>query len=162
MKHLPILLWCAISLSSAVLVAQIAILAAQTLRLLLQGLQIAVLLGQFFSQATNFPSIASVSQLVGLLSSSLWVTLVLLDLLLKTQDIEDHSVCAVEDQGEEKGETAEVHVALGVELAGLDFHALVAKNCGSTGLLDPDFVGGEEATNPPWFLLDSASSSWTL
>lgn len=39
-----------------------------------------------------------------------------------------HHVGAVEDQRKEERKTAEVHVALGVELAGLDLHALVSEN----------------------------------
>ena len=42
-----------------------------------------------------------------------------------------HHVGTVEDQGQEERETTEVHVALGIELAGLDLHALVSEN-GST------------------------------
>jgi hypothetical protein len=39
-----------------------------------------------------------------------------------------HQVCAVENQGQEQREAAEVHVALRVELAGLNFHALMSEN----------------------------------
>jgi hypothetical protein len=41
----------------------------------------------------------------------------------------NHNVGAVEDQGEEKCETAKVHIALRVELSGLNFHAFRAKDC---------------------------------
>ncbi len=39
-----------------------------------------------------------------------------------------HHVGAVEDEGKEEGEATEVHVALGIELAGLNLHALVSEN----------------------------------
>lgn len=42
-----------------------------------------------------------------------------------------HQVCAVENQRQEQREATEVHVALRVELARLNFHALMSEN-GST------------------------------
>lgn len=39
-----------------------------------------------------------------------------------------HQVCAVENQRQEQREAAEVHVALRVKLAGLNFHALMSEN----------------------------------
>lgn len=39
-----------------------------------------------------------------------------------------HQVCAVENQRQEQREATEVHVALRVKLAGLNFHALMSEN----------------------------------
>lgn len=47
-------------------------------------------------------------------------------LLLKAENIEDHDVGTVEDERQEQGEAAEIHVALRVELAGLNLHTLNA------------------------------------
>jgi hypothetical protein len=43
-----------------------------------------------------------------------------------------HHISAVEDQRQEECKSTEIHVALRVELAGLDFHALRAQDSGST------------------------------
>lgn len=86
--------------------------------------------------------------LVTELSLSLGVSLILLKLGLELESLENlknvrkvhffrvvastyHHVGAVEDQRKEQGEATKVHVALGVELAGLNLHALVSEN-GST------------------------------
>lgn len=61
----------------------------------------------------------------------LGVTFVFLDLLLETEGVEDQGVGAVEDEGKEQREATEVHVALRVEFAGLDFHALGAGGGGT-------------------------------
>ena len=74
-------------------------------------------------------------------------------------------MCEVEeDQGEEEREAAQVHVALGVEFAGLDFHAFGACD----GAVEGEEVrwrgrGGRVgmlityAAAPPWFLLMDSS-----
>lgn len=124
--RLFLLLGDAILLCLAILVAKFVVRNRKALGLLLHGLQVAVLLGQLLSKLADLPSIARVGQLLGLLSGRFWVAFVLLDFLLKTEHIQNHGVCSVEDQREEEGETAQVHVALRVELAGLDFHTLMA------------------------------------
>ena len=96
----------------------------ETLALLLEVLDVAVALPDSLLELghlTEFASGAETRLALLALGVAASETLVL---LLKAQDFEDHGVGAVEDQGEEEGEAAEVHVALGVELAGLDLHTL--------------------------------------
>lgn len=86
--------------------------------------------------------------LVTKLPLGLGVSLVLLELGLKLESLENlknvkkvqfftavastyHHVGTVEDQRKEQCEATKVHVALRVELAGLNLHALVSEN-GST------------------------------
>lgn len=107
------------------LIADIVVLALKTLTLLLESLDILLTLDKLLLETANLTGLTSFSELVGLLAVDVGA-FVALDLLFETEDVEDHHVSAVEDQGEEEREAAEIHVALGVELAGLDFHALVA------------------------------------
>jgi hypothetical protein len=110
------------------LVAEPVVLVGKTLALLLHGLKLAVLLPQGLLELRDLSELAGITETrlallaLGIASGK---TLVL---LLKTQDFEDHGVGAVEDEREEEGEAAKVHVALGVELAGLDLHALATGN----------------------------------
>lgn len=107
-QHLSVLLRRAVTLGH--LITQAVILALKTLGLFLQGL--------------NIPLQGFVFLLQSLVPAGLLVSLKLLDLLFQTKDLQNHDVGTVKDQGEEESETAEVHVALRVKLAGLDFHAL--------------------------------------
>lgn len=110
------------------LVTESVVLIGKTLALLLQGLKLAVLLPQSLLELRNLAKLTSIAETrLALLALGVTggETLVL---LLKTQDFEDHGVGAVEDEGKEEGEAAQVHVALGVELAGLNLHAFAAGN----------------------------------
>jgi len=102
------------------------VLIAEPVGLLLQHVDVAIPLLQLILQAADFSNITSIGELLLRFVASKLVAVEALDLLLQTQDVEDHGVGAVEDEGEEEGEAAEVHVALGVEFAGLDFHPLAA------------------------------------
>lgn len=124
-SHLFVLAATGGGLGSSVLLGQVVILLLEALRLLLEGGNIAVLGLKLAAQSSDLTSLTGLSELGALLGVAVG-TLVLLDLLLQTEDVEDHDVGAVEDEGEEQGEAAKVHVALRVELACLDFEALVA------------------------------------
>lgn len=112
-------------LGGSVLLGQLVVLLLEALRLLLEGGDIAVLLIELAAEGADLASLAGLGQLGALLGVAVGA-LILLELLLKAKDIEDHHVRAVEDEREEQGEAAEVHVALRVELARLDFEALMA------------------------------------
>ena len=56
------------------------------------------------------------------------VTLDPLDFLLETQGVENHDIGAVKDQRQEESKAAEVHVALRIEFARLNFHTLTTSN----------------------------------
>jgi len=78
-----------------------------------------------------------------------------LDLVLEAEEFEDHGVGAVENQGEEKREAAEVHVTLRIELAGLDFHAVRSESGGSVARINcqqnsilRSIVSGERKKEP--------------
>jgi hypothetical protein len=116
-----------IALGGGDLIAELVVLSGQALTLLLEGLNIAVLGLKLLSQSANLANGAGLCETSGVLAASLLVTLEELDTVLKTEDIENHSVSAVEDQREEQGEATQVHVALGVELAGLNLHAVSAE-----------------------------------
>ena len=123
------------------LVAQPVILVTQPLALTLQRLDITVPLLQLLLESTNLAHLTRVRQLVLRLVVGGLVATQTLDFLLEAQDVEDHHVGAVEDEGEEEGEAAEVHVALGVEFAGLDFHAFAA---GYGAVKKSRLVGGKD------------------
>ena len=137
---LSVLLGRRIRILLAVLISQISIFTLEALTLLLERLNVPILLCQLVLQLANFSGTTCLSKLVRILARSLRVTLVALDLLFETESVEDHDIGAVEDEGEEEGEAAEIHVALGVELAGLHFHAAGAFEHGGTGL-DISYVG---------------------
>lgn len=101
------------------LVAELVVALVEALALLLEGLEVEVLLGQLLLERSN---------LVRALAGEVLVAVVGADLVLEADDVLNHDIGAVEDQGQEQGEAAEVHVALGVELAGLDFGALMAED----------------------------------
>ena len=113
---------------SADLVAEPVVLVAKTLALLLERLKLAVLLPQSLLELRDLSKLTGITETrLALLALGVagGKTLVL---LLETQDLEDHGVGAVKDEGKEEGEAAKVHVALRVELAGLDLHAFAAGN----------------------------------
>lgn len=130
--RLPLLLGRGIGVLLRKLIAQVVVLPAQPLALLLHSLQLPVLLRQLILQAGNFTESTSLGKLVGFLALCLWIVLVALDSFLETESVQYHDIGAVQDEGEEQGKAAEVHVALGVEFAGLDFHPFRAGDAGTT------------------------------
>ena len=160
---LSVLLGCRIGILLAVLISQISIFTTEALTLLLERLNVPILLRQLILQPADLPGTTCLSKLIRIFARSLGVTLEALDFLFETESIEDHDIGAVEDEGEEEGEAAEIHVALGVELAGLHFHAARAFEHGGTGLdiSDAGSLGGVVGTYF-WLLLVLASSTWTL
>lgn len=111
------------------LVTKTVVLGGETLSLLLESLNVTVLGSELLLQTANLANAAGLVELSVLGSIG---TLQLSVLKLETENIEDHTVGAVEDQREEEGEAAEVHVALRVELASLDLHAFDTANGSST------------------------------
>lgn len=121
------------AVSGGDLVTETVVLVGEALGLLLESLNVAVLGGKLFLQTTNLSGTTGVVESTGALALvDGRVTLHASVLLLKTENVEDHGVGAVEDEGEEESETTEVHVALRVELAGLDLHTLGTTNGGGT------------------------------
>lgn len=111
------------------LVTKTVVLGGETLSLLLKSLNVTVLGSKLLLQTADLANAAGLVEL-GVLGSI--GTLHLSVLKLETEHLEDHGVGAVEDQREEEGEAAEVHVALRVELASLDLHAFDTANGSST------------------------------
>lgn len=114
------------------LVSELVVLSGQALALLLQGLDVVLTSLELLLESSDLSHITSSSQLSRILAAGPLVSLVHLNLVFKAKDIEDHGVSAVQDKGEEKGEAAEVHVALRVELAGLNFHTLSSNGMSMT------------------------------
>ena len=146
------------------LVTESVVLVGKTLALLLQGLKLAVLLPQGLLELRDLAKLTSIAETrLALLALGVTggETLVL---LLKTQDFEDHGVGAVEDEGKEEGEAAQVHVALRVELAGLDLHAFAAGNGAVMVSVNCCDTSVEVSTYPaaPPCCLAMVSSTWTL
>lgn len=108
------------------LIAQATILITQALTLLLQNLNILIALAELLLQRGDFAQLTRLAELLVRLIVGGLLAAQGLDFGFQTQRVEDERVGAVQDEGEEEGEAAEVHVALGVELAGLDFHAFGA------------------------------------
>lgn len=117
-----ILLWDAVL--GRDLIAQAVVLIAEALTLLLEGLNVLIALSQLLLQATNLACVASLAQTRRCLAAG--TCLIAPDLLLEAKGVENHDVCSVEDEREEESETTQVHVALRVELACLNLHALAA------------------------------------
>lgn len=120
----------AVNLSSSVLVAELAVGLVELLGLLLEVLEILVLLLELLLESSKLAGLAGDSQFLALLGV-LGGALVGLKLVLQAHDFKDHDVGAVENQGKEQCEAAEVHVALRVKLAGLDFESLGSHDSGS-------------------------------
>jgi hypothetical protein len=115
-------------LLAADLVAHAVVLGLHALDLLLQVLHVAVFAGELLLERTDLASTTHI--LEGLCTLYAGVALDGLDFLLEAENIENHDVGAVEDEGQEQGEAAEVHVALRVELAGLNLHAFDTTEAG--------------------------------
>ena len=117
-------------LGSGVLVAELIVALVKLLALLLESLEVLVLDLELLSETGELTGLASGGKLLSLLGVALG-TLVRANLVLKTHHLEDHNIGAVKDERQEEGETTKVHVALRVELAGLDFETLVTHNGGT-------------------------------
>ena len=107
------------------LVAHAVVLLLHLLDLLLQVLHVTVLGSELVLELANLTGATDILERRALLAC---LSLVVLELLLEAEGVENHNVGAVEDEGEEQGKSAQVHVALRVELAGLDLHAFAAGN----------------------------------
>lgn len=107
------------------------VLALQALGLLLQGLDVAVLGLELLLKTANLTQASGFGNTGGVLAAGLLVAFEELDAVFEAEDVKDHDVGAVEDEREEQREATEVHVALRVEFAGLDFHALGTEGGGS-------------------------------
>lgn len=130
-RPLRVLLVILVALAVRDLVAELMVLAGQTLALLLESLDVAILGRELFLQSANLTNRAGLRETGGVLAAGLLVTLEQLDAVFETENLEDHDIGTVEDQGQEEGEATEVHVALRVELAGLHLHAVGTEVCGS-------------------------------
>lgn len=129
-------------LSSSVLVAELVVALVELFALLLEGLEVLFLKLELLSETGELTGLTGGSKLLSLLSVVLG-TLVRADLVLETHHLDDHNVGTVKDERKEEGEAAKVHVALRVELAGLDFETLVTHN-GSTSTMLSLFRGSGE------------------
>ena len=134
--HLPVLLWCVVG--RGLLVAKTIVLLRETLALLLESLDVAVTALNLFLQATNLTDVTSLVETSTLDALGAGLSLHGLVLLLETENVENKDVGAVEDERQEEGETAEVQVTLGVELAGLDLHTLRAHSCSTVNCVSLD------------------------
>lgn len=119
-----------LGLGGGVLVRELVVALVQTGALLLEGLEVAVLLLELLAELGDFTGVTGNGELLALLGVALGA-LIAADLVLQTHHLKDHNVGAVKDEGEEEGEAAKVHVALGVELAGLHLKALVTHDGGA-------------------------------
>ena len=141
-------------LRGSVLVAELIVALVELLALLLQSLKILLLLGKLLLERGELTRLSSNGELLALLCV-LVGTLVGAETVLETHDLHDHHVGAVENEREEEGEAAEVHVALGVELAGLDFETLVAHDGTAVkgrSVIIADTAGKEEGERTiPWW-----------
>ena len=108
------------------LIAKTVVFIIHVLGLLLEIFNVAIALGEFFLVVADLAQLTGLAKLRSSLVILSRLTLEDLDFLLESQGVEDHGVGAVENQREEEGEAAEVHVALGVEFASLHFHAFGA------------------------------------
>jgi len=119
--HLPLLLWDGVL--GGDLVTHAVILLGHIGHLLLQVLHIAVFGCELLLEFANLSRLASLLK-TGTKLGTTRLSLQSLDFFLKAENIEDHDICSVENEGKEEGESAEVHVTLRVELASLNFHTL--------------------------------------
>jgi hypothetical protein len=127
-------------LGSSVLVAELIVALVKLLTLLLEGLEVLLLDLKLLSETGELTGLAGGSELLGLLGVVLG-TLVRADLVLETHHLDDHDVGTVKDERQEEGEAAKVHVALRVELAGLDFETLVTHDGGTSSTVLSLFGG---------------------
>jgi len=98
------------------------VLLLHALYLFLESLHITILGSELLLERPDFSWATSVFDRLASLNS--WIALECLELLFEAENVEDHNVSSVEDEGQEESETAEVHVALRVELASLHLHTL--------------------------------------
>lgn len=106
------------------LIPQLMVLPLQAFDLLLQHRHIPILGLELLLQPRH---LVLVSTLGNLLPQQL-------HFILQAQHLEYHDVRTVQDQRQEQREAAQVHVALGVEAAGLDLHALGAEGGGGSAI----------------------------
>lgn len=114
----------AVELSTTVLLSELIVLLVKLSALLLESLKVLVLVSNLLLEAGDLAGITGGGKLLALLGVLLG-TLVGAELVLQAHDLDNHDVGAVQDEREEEGESAKVHVALGVELACLDLETLV-------------------------------------
>lgn len=117
-------------LSGGVLVAELVVTLVELLALLLEGFQVQLLLLEFLAESGRFFRVHRGNSLAAL--AILASTLVGAETVLQAHCLDNHDVGAVENQRKEKRESAQVHVALGVKLASLDFGTFVAKDGAAT------------------------------
>jgi hypothetical protein len=98
------------------------VLLLHALYLFLESFHITILGSELLLERADFSWAASALDRLASLNS--WVALECLELLFEAENVENHNVSSVEDEGQEESETAEVHVALRVELASLHLHTL--------------------------------------
>lgn len=126
-RPLEVFLDILVALIGGNIISELVVLASKALALFLESLDVTVFGLELLLQSTKLANGASLGKTSGILSTSLLVTLKELDAVLKAEYFKDHDVGAVQDEGEEESETAKVHVALRVELAGLDLHSVSTK-----------------------------------
>jgi len=105
--------------SGELVVAEAVILLLEAIPLLPQSLNVAFLLSELLLEIADLVEFTGLSELGRLFATRRLVTREALDLIFETEGVQDHDVGSVEDEGEEKGEAAEVHITLSVELASL-------------------------------------------
>jgi hypothetical protein len=113
--------------------ADLIVIFVQSCKLALRCIQFLVLLAKLSLELTDLICTALSAELLAFLSTSVGIALVHLDLLFQAEDVENHDVGAVENEGEEESEATKVHVTLRVELASLDLHTLGTHGCSSAG-----------------------------
>lgn len=145
--HLVSLLGAITGIHLVVLDRKLVVLSLKSLSLLLQGLLVLLFLCEFLLKVSNLVGSVSWAQLLTLSTTGTWLALVLHELLFQAESIEDHDVHSVENEGEEESEAGEVHVSLGVELSGLDFHSVGSQSCSSS---TAELVGGGQDIAVRW------------
>jgi len=103
----------------------------QALGLLSQRLEILLLALQLLAQLANLAGIASHGEFLTVLGTAARRALEAAHLVLEPHDVTDHDVRLVKDQREKEREAGEIHVALAVKLARLDFEAFMAEHGGA-------------------------------
>lgn len=119
-----LLLTGAFALAARNLVTQVVVFPSKALSLFLQSVDITLLGLKLLLQTSNLTHVTSLCKTSGILAARLLVAFEKLDTVFKAEGLKDHGVGAVEDKRQEESESTEVHVALRVELAGLDFRAV--------------------------------------
>ena len=115
-------------ISNSVLVPETIVFIGQALALLLERLNVSILLSNLLLETSNFANSASLSQLGIRLAVLRSFASELLNFGFQAQRVKNHDIGPVEDEGEEECEAAKVHIALGIKLSSLDFHALTSSN----------------------------------